>query len=128
LNLTASDSFDLLFEPAHVIKPLPPGFIWKVIFDPTRTPEEPGLFYGSVFRFIDIAHDRNEICTWPEGIIFENINTGEFLVIRHGQIHYPDKQTEIEKLKGLQTSAVRKREVVRITIIGQNFNHIGDEE
>jgi hypothetical protein len=128
LNLTTSDPFDFPLEPALALKPLPPGYVWKVIFDPTRTPEEPGLFWGSFFRFIDIPHDRNEKCTWPDGIVFENINTGEFLAIHKGQIHYPDKQTEIKRLKELQISGIGNRGVIQITIIGEDFNDAGDEE
>ena len=31
-----------------------PGYSWRVIHDPTRTGEDPGLFFGGHFRSIDI--------------------------------------------------------------------------
>lgn len=128
MNLNITDQSDFSIEHQIIPNPLPPGYVLRVIFDPTRSSEDPGLFHGSFFRFIDITHDRNEKCTWPEGIIFENKNTGEFLAIRNGQIYYPSQQTEINKLKELQTSMNGKRRVVHITIIGEDFNESGDKE
>ncbi|HNR03068.1 MAG TPA: hypothetical protein PKK59_11085 [Anaerolineaceae bacterium] len=51
----------------------PRGYIWKVVFDPTRNGEDPGYFYGHLFRMIDIRPGRDEKATWPDGILFENV-------------------------------------------------------
>jgi hypothetical protein len=38
-----------------------------VIVDPTRFADEPGLFYGGLFRMVDLRLDRDEKSTWPDG-------------------------------------------------------------
>jgi hypothetical protein len=36
------------------------GYVWKVIVDPTWDREAPGLFYGRLFRMMDIQNERDE--------------------------------------------------------------------
>ena len=62
------------------------GYDWKVVLDPTRGPEEPGLFFGRLFRMIDLQLDRDEKSTWPEGILFEHVLTGRQLTFRNGKL------------------------------------------
>lgn len=76
----------------HTWQP-PHGYVWKVVHDPTRTGEEPGMFYGAHFRWTDIVlpgfldeETRKIPCPWPSGTVFENINTGERVVIRRGRV------------------------------------------
>jgi len=69
---------------------LPPaGRCWKVVYDPTRTGEEPGVFYGGCFRWSDImlpSGVRERIpCPFPNGTIFENVKTGERVIIARGK-------------------------------------------
>jgi len=71
----------------------PPGYYWKVVVDPTRNGDEPGMFYGGHFRWSDIVLPsgcRNEAqhipCPWPSGTVFEHVRTGERVVIRHGRV------------------------------------------
>lgn len=52
------------------------GYVWKVIVDPTRVDDDPGMFFGRLFRMIDIRLNRDEKSTWPEGIVFEHITSG----------------------------------------------------
>ncbi|MCL4561849.1 MAG: hypothetical protein M1281_14730, partial [Chloroflexi bacterium] len=52
------------------------GYVWKVIMDPTRVDDDPGMFFGRLFRMIDIRLNRDEKSTWPEGIVFEHIISG----------------------------------------------------
>ena len=67
----------------------PQGYHWKVIHDPTRTGGHPGVFYGGHFRWMDIelpSACRAKIpCPFPTGTVFENIKTGERVVIRRGR-------------------------------------------
>ncbi len=70
---------------------VPAGHYWKVVEDPTRTGEDPGFFYGGCFRWSDIqppigAETRRIPCPWPSGTVFENIRTGERVVIRRGRV------------------------------------------
>jgi len=66
------------------------GYYWKVVVDPTRTGDDPGVFYGGLFRWMDIhlpSACRVKIpCPWPTGTVFENIKTGERVVIRRGRV------------------------------------------
>ncbi len=68
------------------------GYCWKVVVDPTRTGEEPGMFYGGYFRWSDIvlpgwdAEAGKIPCPWPNGTVFENVKTGERVVIRRGRV------------------------------------------
>jgi hypothetical protein len=61
------------------------GYHLKVIVDPTRTADDPGLFYGGLFRMVDLRLDRDEISTWPDGIVFEHVLT-------HRQFTYKDRK------------------------------------
>ena len=60
------------------------GYVWKVIMDPTRVDDDPGMFFGRLFRMIDIRLNRDEKSTWPEGIVFENITSGCRLTYQDG--------------------------------------------
>lgn len=60
---------------------------WKVIVDPTRGREDPGLFYGRLFRMMDFVLDRDEVSTWPDGIVFEHIFNGNRLSFLDGRLH-----------------------------------------
>ena len=60
------------------------GYVWKVIMDPTRVDDDPGMFFGRLFRMIDIRLNRDEKSTWPEGIVFENITSGCRLTYKDG--------------------------------------------
>lgn len=62
------------------------GYEWKVVVDPTRTNKEPGLFLGGLFRMVDLRLDRDEKSTWPDGIVFENVNTGHRLTFQKGSL------------------------------------------
>ena len=62
------------------------GYDWKVIVDPTRVEDDPGLFYGGLFRMVDLRLDRDEKSTWPNGIVFEHILTGQRLTFEKGQL------------------------------------------
>jgi len=116
LHLTDTISLDWLKELQVIPKPLPPGYIWKVIFDPTRTGDEPGLFYGAYFRFIDLVHGKSEPCCWPDGIVFENADTGDFLEIQNGTIQYPDRLKTLEEIKTPEVRTTPKRDVILITL------------
>ena len=62
------------------------GYHWKVIHDPTRSLDEPGIFYGGFFRQTDIEPTANEPAgCWPEGITFEDVNTGRRIMIHNGR-------------------------------------------
>ena len=60
------------------------GYVWKVIMDPTRVDDDPGMFFGRLFRMIDIRLNRDEKSTWPEGIVFEHITSGCRLTYQDG--------------------------------------------
>ena len=60
------------------------GYEWKVIADPTRDSDDPGVFFGRLFRMIDIRLNRDEKSTWPDGITFEHITTGCRLSYKDG--------------------------------------------
>ncbi len=70
----------------------PSGYWWKVVVDPTRNPDEPGMFYGAHFRWCDIvlpgydAENQTIPCPWPDGTVFENIKTGERVMVKRGQV------------------------------------------
>lgn len=70
----------------------PQGYYWKVVVDPTRNEDDPGMFYGGHFRWTDIvlpdvdAEARRIPCPWPNGTVFENVKTGERVVIRRGRV------------------------------------------
>ena len=116
MHLTDIDSTDWLMEPEVMSKPLPPGYIWKVIVDPTRLDGDPGLFFGAYFRFIDLVHGKNEPCSWPDGIIFENSETGDFIRILNGRIHYPEKHTTLQEIVSQVNVPQKTRGVICITV------------
>ncbi len=60
------------------------GYVWKVIVDPTRNNDDPGIFFGRLFRMIDIRLNRDEKSTWPDGIVFENVTSGGQLTFQNG--------------------------------------------
>ena len=62
------------------------GYEWKVIIDPTRECDDPGLFYGRLFRMMDFVLDRDEVSTWPDGIVFEHICTRNRLAFLNGKL------------------------------------------
>jgi len=79
-------NFDYLFPQ---VKPNPVvlrGYVWKVILDPTRNDDDPGMFFGRLFRMIDIRLNRDEKSTWPEGIVFENVTSGCLLTFQDGKL------------------------------------------
>lgn len=68
----------------------PQGYHWKVVVDPTRTGDDPGMFYGGFFRWSDIelpqACNESIPCPFSSGTVFENVKTGERVVIRQGRV------------------------------------------
>jgi hypothetical protein len=62
------------------------GYDWKVVIDPTRHAYDPGLFYGGLFHMVDLRLDRDEKSTWPDGIVFENIQTSQRLTFEEGKL------------------------------------------
>lgn len=82
LNHELLDELILIEIPVRTAPPK--GYFWKVIRDPTRNEVDPGLFFGSYFRLLDIYPDRDEASPWPDGIIFEHIHTGQQLTFYQG--------------------------------------------
>lgn len=77
-------NLDYLF-PQEKTKPVElRGYVWKVIVDPTRNDDDPGMFFGRLFRMIDIRLNRDEKSTWPEGIVFEHVTSGGRLTYQEG--------------------------------------------
>lgn len=62
------------------------GYDWRVIVDPTRSENDPGLFYGGLFRMMDLRLDRDEKSTWPDGIVFEHKLTRQRLTFEKGKL------------------------------------------
>jgi len=89
--------FDELFPAEFAGYTAPNGYLWKVIYDPTRNGEDPGLFYGSLFRLLDILPTKDEVSPWPERIVFEHIQTGQRLSFIEGQPVYLNLPEEIVK-------------------------------
>lgn len=87
------------------IRPTPWGYYWKVVVDPTRTGDEPGMFYGGHFRWTDIVlpgwdeEARKIPCPWPSGTVFENIKTGERVAIKRGKVIRLEQNRPVELLK-----------------------------
>lgn len=69
---------------------VPQGYCWKVIIDPTRKGDDPGLFYGGHFRWSDIvtpgARKEDIPCPWPNGTVFKNVKTGEVAIVQWGRV------------------------------------------
>lgn len=97
MNLTTSNLFDELFPPVFQGTTAPKGYLWKVVFDPTRNGEDPGLFYGSLFRLLDIMPTKDETSPWPDGIIFQHVDTGQRLTFQDGQAKYLNLHEETVK-------------------------------
>jgi hypothetical protein len=76
--------FDNLFPQEKVKSSESRGYVWKVIVDPTRGAEDPGMFFGRLFRMVDIRLNRDEKSTWPEGIVFEHAISGCRLTYKDG--------------------------------------------
>ena len=72
-------------ESRTIVKP-PKGYEWKVIFDPTRIGDCPGLFFGHYFRIFDIRPCPGEPPSWPDGIVFQHIDNGEKLSFKNGKL------------------------------------------
>ncbi len=89
--------FEDLFPSEFVGYSAPKGYLWKVVYDPTRNGEDPGLFYGSLFRLLDILPTKDEISPWPERIIFEHIQTGQQLSFIEGLPVYLNLPEELVK-------------------------------
>ena len=89
--------FDELFPTEFAGYTAPKGYLWKDIYDPTRNGEDPGLFYGSLFRLLDILPTKDEVSPWPERIVFEHIQTGQRLSFIEGQPVYLNLPEEIVK-------------------------------
>jgi hypothetical protein len=79
---------DELYPQFFAGRTVPKGYFWKVVHDPTRNGEDPGLFYGSHFRLLDILPTWDETSPWPEGIIFEHTQTGQRLTFIDNQPVY----------------------------------------
>lgn len=80
----------------------PPGYYWKVVVDPTRTRDDPGMFYGGHFRWSDIVLPgcQEEIpCPWPTGTVFENIRTGDRVVVKRGKVIRLEQNRPVEVVK-----------------------------
>lgn len=53
---------------------------WQCVFDPTRTAEYPGDFYGGRMSATDLnARGSLPAEAWPEGITYQNLRTGQCL-------------------------------------------------
>lgn len=76
--------FDYLFPQAKANSVELRGYVWKVIVDPTRKDDDPGMFFGRLFRMVDIRLNRDEKSTWPEGIVFAHITSGCHLTYQDG--------------------------------------------
>ncbi len=70
----------------ETVHELPKGYEWKVIVDPTRSREYPGLFFGRFFRKFDLHMYPGEKPTWPDGITFQNIKTGQKVFFAQGKL------------------------------------------
>ena len=102
-------NFNYLLPPVDICSSEPKGYKWKVIQDPTRNGEEPGLFYGRLFRVIDIHLERDEHSTWPDGIVFQHINTKERLAYQYGLLIDIDNARIIHKNKRKQPESIKKQ-------------------
>lgn len=90
----------------------PQGYYWKVVVDPTRNEDDPGMFYGGHFRWTDIvlpdvdAEARRIPCPWPNGTVFEHVKTGERVVIRRGRVvRLEEKHGGIPDYSGISGTA-----------------------
>ena len=109
--------FDYLFPQAKANPAELRGYVWKVIADPTRKDDEPGMFYGRLFRIIDIRLNRDEKSTWPEGIIFENVTSGCRLTYQDGLLMNLTNSKVIQKKPRVRDRS--RRSVCRSDIKGK---------
>lgn len=65
-----------------------PFYIWKVVYDPTRTGDYPGDFYGRIFRPNDIKPSviDGDLYSFPNGTVFLNIISGKMLLADGNQL------------------------------------------
>jgi len=84
------------------------GYVWKVIVDPTRVDDDPGMFFGRLFRMIDIRLNRDEKSTWPEGIVFEHITSGCRLSYKDGLLMDLTNSKVIQKKPRVRDRSRRK--------------------
>ena len=84
------------------------GYVWKVIMDPTRVDDDPGMFFGRLFRMIDIRLNRDEKSTWPEGIVFEHITSGCRLSYKDGLLMDLTNSKVIQKKPRVRDRSRRK--------------------
>ena len=114
LNQELLDELIILEIPARFAPPK--GYFWKVIRDPTRNDSDPGLFFGSYFRLLDIYPDVDEISPWPDGIVFEHIQTGQQLTFTEGLpkfLNYPKGSLKLRPKLALRESAIPAPRVKR---------------
>ena len=119
-------NFDYLFPQAKAKPAELRGYVWKVIVDPTRNDDDPGMFFGRLFRMIDIRLNRDEKSTWPEGIIFENVTSGCRLTYQDGLLMDLTNSKVIQKKPRVRDRS--RRSICRSDIKGKPMtikpNHI----
>jgi len=93
------------------------GYVWKVIMDPTRVDDDPGMFFGRLFRMIDIRLNRDEKSTWPEGIVFEHITSGCRLTYKDGLLMDLTNSKVIQKKPRIRDRS--RRSICRSDIKGK---------
>jgi len=118
--------FDYLFPQVKASPAELRGYVWKVIADPTRKDDEPGMFYGRLFRMIDIRLNRDEKSTWPEGIVFEHVTSGCRLTYQDGLLMDLTNSKVIQKKPRVRDRS--RRSVCRSDIKGKSMtikpNHV----
>ncbi|MAT45040.1 MAG: hypothetical protein CL609_22130 [Anaerolineaceae bacterium] len=87
------------------------GYVWKVIGDPTRNNDDPGIFFGRLFRMIDIRLNRDEKSTWPDGIVFENVTSGCQLTFQNGVLMDLTNSKVIQKKPRVRDRGHRSKRV-----------------
>ena len=102
------------------------GYVWKVIMDPTRVDDDPGMFFGRLFRMIDIRLNRDEKSTWPEGIVFEHITSGCRLTYIDGLLMDLTNSKVIQKKPRIRDRSRRSggRNQTKGESMAQKQNHI----
>ena len=102
------------------------GYVWKVIMDPTRVDDDPGMFFGRLFRMIDIRLNRDEKSTWPEGIVFEHITSGCRLTYKDSLLMDLTNSKVIQKKPRIRDRSRRSgcRNQTKGESMAQKQNHI----
>ena len=102
------------------------GYVWKVIMDPTRVDDDPGMFFGRLFRMIDIRLNRDEKSTWPEGIVFEHITSGCRLTYKDGLLMDLTNSKVIQKKPRIRDRSRRPncRNQIKGERMARKQNHI----